>query len=102
MCEHVCTMCAITCMSFKFEPNLKYMKWGFWLKRLKPKTTSLHARHHKTEFRVRGVDTGFVCFEYVYTLFIYLNMLTIDIYDVRRLCALVFIFFYFSRIFKPI
>ena len=22
MCEHVCTMCAITCMSFKFEPNL--------------------------------------------------------------------------------
>ena len=36
-CENVCTMCAITCMSFKFEPNLnkfeifeKGLLGGFW------------------------------------------------------------------------
>ena len=47
------------------------MKWGFWLKRLKPKTTSLHARLHKTEFRVRGrymICLVWICLNLVYQL----------------------------------
>jgi hypothetical protein len=65
---------------------------------LKPKTTSLHAWLHKTEFRVRGryiIFLVWICLDLVYQLECLL-------YDIRRLYALVFHFLIFFWIFMPI
>ena len=69
---------------------------GFWNFHVwNPKTTSLHAWLHKTEFRVRGrymICLIWICLDLVYHL---LNAYYIC--DIRRLCAFVF---HFSDFFK--
>ena len=76
-------------------------KWSFWegfwnFHDWNPKTTSLRAWLHKTKFRVRGrymIFLVWICLDLVYQLECLL-------YDIRRLCALFFHFFFWN--FMPI